>query len=232
MTAREQPGDGGDDGGERVSDEELLRWAGDIAKARGRVQAARDVGLNYRTLANAIDEGQLTRHVREALLATRRAESAQEAQPAGGAERGVDAACRGGRGAARGCARRVRPGARPGGCAGAPAGVAGGATGRRAGHGAVGQNTRGGAAGRSAEYRAGGRRSRLRGTRSGAREPWRAPGRAGVVTLEPLAGEEDALGEAAALVASGGGCGARTRGGGAQSTGRAPRSAAGSWNSR
>ena len=83
MTVRQQPEDRGDDGGERVTDEELLRWAGNIAKARGRVQAARDVGLNYRTLANAIDEGQLTRHVREALLAARETESTQAAQPAG-----------------------------------------------------------------------------------------------------------------------------------------------------
>ena len=80
MEPGEQPEDRGDGGGERVSDEELLRWAGEIAKARGRVQAARDVGLNYRTLARALDEQTLSRVVREALLAAHRAESAQGAQ--------------------------------------------------------------------------------------------------------------------------------------------------------
>ncbi|MXY15556.1 MAG: hypothetical protein F4Y57_00715 [Acidobacteria bacterium] len=65
---------------EPIPDEELLRWAGEISKARGRVQAARDVGLNYRTLAHAIDEGQLTRHARETLLAAHRAESTPGAQ--------------------------------------------------------------------------------------------------------------------------------------------------------
>ena len=67
-------------GGEPVSDEELLRWAGEIAKARGRVQAARDVGLNYRTLARALDDQTVSRVVREALLAAHRAESAQGTQ--------------------------------------------------------------------------------------------------------------------------------------------------------
>ena len=76
MEFGEQAGGGVEDGGERVSDEELLRWAGAIAKARGRVQAARDVGLNYRTLARALDDQALTRFVREALLAAHRAGSA------------------------------------------------------------------------------------------------------------------------------------------------------------
>ena len=75
MESREQAGGGAGDGGEHVSDEELLRWAGDVAKARGRVQAAKDVGLNYRTLARALDDQALTRFVREALLEARRAGS-------------------------------------------------------------------------------------------------------------------------------------------------------------
>ena len=69
-------GAGAEDGGKGVSDEELLRWVGDIAKARGRVQAARDVGLNYRTLARALDDQTLTRFVRETLLEAHQAESA------------------------------------------------------------------------------------------------------------------------------------------------------------
>ena len=76
MKSGEQADGGAEDGGEGVSDEELLRWAGAIAKARGRVQAARDVGLNYRTLARALDDQALTRFVREALLAAHRAGSA------------------------------------------------------------------------------------------------------------------------------------------------------------
>ncbi len=82
MEAGEQPKRRGDGGGEPVSDEELLRWAGEIAKARGRVQAARDVGLNYRTLARALDEQTLSRVVREALLAAHHAESAADAEAA------------------------------------------------------------------------------------------------------------------------------------------------------
>ena len=70
-------------GGEPVSDEELLRWAGAIAKARGRVQAARDIALNYRTLARALDDQTVSRVAREALLAAHRAESAQAAQAKG-----------------------------------------------------------------------------------------------------------------------------------------------------
>ena len=90
MEPGEQHEGGGDGGGERVSDEALLRWAGDTSKARGRVQAARDVGLNYRTLARAIDEQALSRVVREALLAAHRAESVQGTAAAGeaGAELG------------------------------------------------------------------------------------------------------------------------------------------------
>ncbi len=76
MEPGEQAGGVAEDGGEGVSDEELLRWAGAIAKARGRVQAARDVGLNYRTLARALDDQALTRFVREALLEAHRAGSA------------------------------------------------------------------------------------------------------------------------------------------------------------
>ncbi len=83
MEPGEQHEGGGDGGGERVSDEELLRWAGEIAKARGRVQAARDVGLNYRTLARALDEQTLSRVVREALLAAHHAESTANAEAAG-----------------------------------------------------------------------------------------------------------------------------------------------------
>ena len=83
MEPGERPEDRGDGGGERVSDEDLLRWAGDISKARGRVQAARDVGLNYRTLARALDEQTLSRVVREALLAAHRAESTADAEAAG-----------------------------------------------------------------------------------------------------------------------------------------------------
>ena len=71
------------DGSERVSDEELLRWAGDISKARGRVQAARDFGLDYRTLAHAIDGGRLTRHPREVLLAAHRADRTADARASG-----------------------------------------------------------------------------------------------------------------------------------------------------
>ena len=59
-------------------DEELLRWAGGIAKARGRVQAAKDVGLNYRTLARALDDRALTCFVREALIEAQRAGFAAE----------------------------------------------------------------------------------------------------------------------------------------------------------
>ena len=72
MTARERPKGGGGTGGEGVTDGELLELAANLARTRGRTQAARDVGLNYRTLANAIDEGQLTRHVRETLLEAHR----------------------------------------------------------------------------------------------------------------------------------------------------------------
>ncbi len=86
MEPGEQAGGSAEDGGERVSDEELLRWTGEIAKARGRVQAARDVGLNYRTLARALDEQTVSRVVREALLAAHRAESAQDAQAEGEAD--------------------------------------------------------------------------------------------------------------------------------------------------
>ena len=92
MEPGEQHEGGGDGGGERVSDEELLRWAGEISKARGRVQAAQDVGLNYRTLARALDEQTLSRVVREALLAAHRAESVQGAQAA--AESGEELAQR------------------------------------------------------------------------------------------------------------------------------------------
>lgn len=70
----------GDGGGKRISDGELLRWAGDIAKVRGRVRAARDVGLNYRTLARALDDRRLSRLAREALLEAHRAESDQDAK--------------------------------------------------------------------------------------------------------------------------------------------------------
>ena len=70
----------GDGGGERISDGALLRWAGGIAKARGRVQAARDIGLNYRTLAKALDDRRLSRLAREALLEAHRAESVANAR--------------------------------------------------------------------------------------------------------------------------------------------------------
>lgn len=84
MKHGEQAGGGAGDGGGRVSDEELLRWAGAIAKARGRVQAAKDVGLNYRTLARALDDQALTRFVREALLEARGAgPTAHEAEGTG-----------------------------------------------------------------------------------------------------------------------------------------------------
>ena len=199
MTAREQPEARGDDGGERVTDEALLRWAGDIAKARGRVQAARDVGLNYRTLANAIDEARLTRHVREALLAAHRAESAQETQPAGepneeltqrveAAEAqladALDALDRE-RDRADALERRLelveeqqpdKPTTEL--SAGAPE-----------------VEPQDGAPGTEQEADAAG---------SGAPAPplvSRGAHRAGVVTLEPLEGEQDALGEAAVLVA-------------------------------
>ncbi len=75
-----QPRGRGSGGGERISDGELLRWAGDIARTRGRVQAARDVGLNYRTLAKALDDRRLSRLAREALLEAHRAESIANAR--------------------------------------------------------------------------------------------------------------------------------------------------------
>lgn len=75
-----QPRGRGDGGGERISDGELLRWAGGIAKARGRVRAAHYVGLNYRTLAKALDDRRLSRLAREALLEAHRAESIANAQ--------------------------------------------------------------------------------------------------------------------------------------------------------
>ena len=75
MDSGEQAGGSTEGGGERVSDEELLGWAGGIAKTRGRVQAALDVGLNYRTLARALDDQALTRVAREALLEAHRAGS-------------------------------------------------------------------------------------------------------------------------------------------------------------
>ena len=78
MASGKQAGGNGESGGERVPDEELLRWAGGIAKTRGRVQAAKDVGLNYRTLARALDDHALTRFVREALLEAHRTGSADD----------------------------------------------------------------------------------------------------------------------------------------------------------
>lgn len=69
-----QPQGRGNGGGKRISDGELLRWAGGIAKSRGRVRAARDIGLNYRTLAKALDDRRLSRLAREALLEAHRAE--------------------------------------------------------------------------------------------------------------------------------------------------------------
>ncbi len=84
MESGERSGGGAENGGERVSDDELLRWAGAIAKARGRVQAAQDVGLNYRTLARALDDRALTRFVRKALLEAHQAGSAtHEAEATG-----------------------------------------------------------------------------------------------------------------------------------------------------
>lgn len=78
-----QPRGRGSGGGERISDGELLRWAGDIARTRGRVQAARDVGLNYRTLARVLDDRRLSRLAREALLEAHRAESIRDVETVG-----------------------------------------------------------------------------------------------------------------------------------------------------
>ena len=87
MEHGEHAGGGTGDGGGGISDEELLRWAGAIAKTRGRVQAAKDVNLNYRTLARALDDQALTRFVRDALLEAHRAGSAApEAEGTGESE--------------------------------------------------------------------------------------------------------------------------------------------------
>ncbi len=184
-------------GGEPVSDEELLRWAGDIAKARGRVQAAQDVGLNYRTLARALDEQTLSRVVREALLAAHHAESTADAEAAG--ETGDE------------LARRVEA---------AEAQLAdtldalerererADALERRlalleeqqAGESGIVQPTR-----EPGTEQQAGEPSTEQEPADGSAVPTSAPGsrsthRSGVVTLEPLAGEDAALGEAAELV--------------------------------
>ncbi len=200
MESGERSGGGAENGGERVSDEELLRWAGAIAKARGRVQAARDVGLNYRTLARALDDQALTRFVREALLEAHQTEAtAHEAEGTGEADEEL--------------AQRVE---------GAEAQLADALDALER------ERERADALERRLEL-VEERQADERGTEQPVREPdtekpTRAPSkeqvaaagedaapsvglescgahRPGVVTLEPLDGEEDALGEAAAHVA-------------------------------
>ena len=64
------------------TDSQLLELLGDLVRAEGRLKAAHALGVNYRTLVRAIESGQLSRRMRDALerrrLADREATTAQQ----------------------------------------------------------------------------------------------------------------------------------------------------------
>ena len=195
---------------------------GGIAKARGRAQAAKDVGLNYRTLARALDDRALTRFVREALLEAHRSGSATHEGE--GAEETTEDLVRRVEAAEAQLAdaldalgqERERADALERRLALVEEWQAGGPDSERS----IGEP--------QAELRTGAT-SMERTTAERAAAPARGLARRGahrrgVVTVEPLDGEDDACGEAGELVAEW----RALRGAGAPSSGRAPRSAAGS----